>query len=315
MLPKPVTPRTRPARRSREDYLIAFHDKLIAERKEAIDFLNYYILACYAFIGLAALIRVGAITAFNYQGATIDLKNSRLLEYLSLLILLAYGLIGFHMVRLSNLFFAIRLNASELIGINPQARVVDVVDATLFAPGILGVVIAVARAQTRAVLARLLSGEDLAAIQSAAALAATPSARNAARFVRATYLWGTQLPAAIYQLLLRFLASVILVLMPLVLTATYVLRDRVSFGDFERDDWQAEALLDVLLSVPLSSANGLAAGAVLMAIAVAIVMILLIGRIGGDLLESFALRSQLTLQQMAVLEPGLRRFQHFFRRR
>jgi hypothetical protein len=77
----------------------------------------------------------------------VKLDSPHLLDYIVILIYLAYLLIDFHLLRLSRIFHALRQNRMRVLAFNPESILVDVEDMHLFASGTVGLVLELARIQ------------------------------------------------------------------------------------------------------------------------------------------------------------------------
>jgi hypothetical protein len=96
--------------KSREEYLISYHDKLLVERKETTDMINNYLMFSYITLGITILIKSGVVSKLSAVGADVDTSKPVILDYIVILILLAYIVIDFHRRRLGRLFQEIRQN-------------------------------------------------------------------------------------------------------------------------------------------------------------------------------------------------------------
>jgi len=143
--------------KTKEEYCVALHDKLLDARKDATDFVNLYITSSYGLVALILLNVGGYVTKVSVGGAEFDLTKGYMLEYGAGLVLLAYVLISFHLRRLARVFRAIRLNGSEILKINPAAKIIGIEDMKFYVEGLCGVVLAFARMQTRVIIDNLQS--------------------------------------------------------------------------------------------------------------------------------------------------------------
>jgi len=130
-----------------EEYRIALHDKLLDARKDATEFINTYMLACYGLFGLLVLLLTGVVSKIKI-GDT-EISGRYVAEYVVLLIILAYILIDFHLLRLARICRNIARSSVALSTINTNAKVVDLADMHLFVPGIAGLMLAPAHSQTQ----------------------------------------------------------------------------------------------------------------------------------------------------------------------
>src|SRR5262245_2847233 len=110
---RPSTPDVGPKLKTIEEYYLGLHEKLLDARKDATDFINLYVTTCYGIVGVVLLYLSGYITKVSFVGTDVDLTKGYVLEYTAGLVLLAYVLISFHLLRLARIFRAIRLNASQ----------------------------------------------------------------------------------------------------------------------------------------------------------------------------------------------------------
>jgi uncharacterized Zn-finger protein len=218
--------------KTREEYHLAVHDKLLEARKDATDFINIYMISCYGFLGLVILLFTNSLSKLDLAGFEIKLDQTYAPEYVVALLLLAYTLIDFHLLRMGRLFRAITRSSVELSKINPCARVVDVNDMHLFLSGIVGIMLAPARSQTNWILARLgrmptkIFQGLLGGVVDASK---TPSKRSKRWKLLATF-WAFFRPMLFpwlsipgTQLVLRFVGACFLIYLPLVATTSLVL--------------------------------------------------------------------------------------------
>jgi len=131
--------------KSKEEYCVKFHDKLLDAHKEATEAINGYMLTCYLLVGFMVLTYSGSISKVIFNG--IEVKLDHLGQYTTILVYLIYLVMSFHMLRLARIFRAIRRNASTLLSINKNARVFDIPDLGLLLPGVSGIMLATARLQ------------------------------------------------------------------------------------------------------------------------------------------------------------------------
>ena len=201
-----------------EDYHVALHEKLLDVRKDTTDFINLYLLSCYGIVGLIVLYMGGYISKFSFSGADIDLNKGYILEYAAGLVIIAYMLISFHVLRLARIFRSIRLNKSELKGINPNARVIGVEDMHLYVGGLLGLMLAFARAQTRMIMDNLqslaISLEQ--SFNSTASFRQRPSLKSAIGMTHGTVVLVSRSLYVAPRLLLRTTLAAIIIYLPLV---------------------------------------------------------------------------------------------------
>jgi hypothetical protein len=141
-----------PMTKSEEEYQLALHEKLLEARKDATDFINNYMIMGYLVAGLVLLIVSGYVLKFSAVGAEVNLGGTYLMEYIVVALTLAYVLLDFHILRLSKIFHALRRSGSKLRALNVQAKVVTIEDMHFFVSGIAGVILALARRQTRELL-------------------------------------------------------------------------------------------------------------------------------------------------------------------
>jgi hypothetical protein len=141
--------------KSEEDYLTSFHDKLLEARKETTDFINLYMTVCYGILTLVVLFVTGYIPKLTIGGAEFKLDQTYAAECIVALLIVAYLLMDFHLIRLSRLFREIRRSGVRIKGVNRSARLITVEDLHLFMSGLSGLVLALARAQMRDVISRI----------------------------------------------------------------------------------------------------------------------------------------------------------------
>lgn len=140
--------------KSKEEYYIKFHDKLLDAHKEATEAINGYMLTCYLLVGFMVLTYSGSISKVIFNG--IEVKLDHLGQYTTILVYLIYLVMSFHMLRLARIFRAIRRNASTLLRINKNARILDIPDLGLLLPGVSGIMLAAARLQMGYFVKRIL---------------------------------------------------------------------------------------------------------------------------------------------------------------
>lgn len=232
--------------KTREEYLIAYHDKLLAERKDTTDLINNHLIFAYVLLGLAIAIKGSLIVKLSAGGPEFDLSKPIILDYLVVLMFLTYVIIDYNLRRFARILQETRKNSSNLTALNPQARPVDIRDIGLFVSGVAGLMLAMARAEIRLFFVRLLrlGGFHLAVEFSSllksskdGSITKREATRLTYRLARHTAVWLIRLftiffwPFVVFGY--RILVGFAILFIPLISTIAYTIADRMQIPPYQ----------------------------------------------------------------------------------
>jgi hypothetical protein len=209
-------PEKTPATKTAEDYQLTLHDKLLEARKDATDFANVYMTTSYAILGIIVLMSTGYISKLSAVGADLNLNGTYAPEYIIILLILVYVILDFHMLRLSRIFRAIRQSGSRLKSLNTNAKVIAVEDMHLFVSGISGVIMALARAQTREMLSSVSAVSIKPFIEAAIQLNEKPTIKTFSKVMGKTILASIQISRTTARLGIRLVVATVLIYFPII---------------------------------------------------------------------------------------------------
>jgi hypothetical protein len=131
--------------KSREDYLIAFEEKLILSFKDVFKSIDRNFIVTYGLSLLMALFAWGSVKEVSFMGAKLAVSGSDLYIFIPFFISAIYILISYQLYRIAIIYRSLNANSLEIISLNSNARPIYLFDMKHFEGGIAGLILALAR--------------------------------------------------------------------------------------------------------------------------------------------------------------------------
>ena len=213
--------------KGREEYLIAFEEKLIISLQGLFKSIGRNFIIAYGLSALLALFAWGSVKEISFMGAKLAVNGSDLYIFIPFFISAIYILISYQLYRTAEIYRSLNSNSVEITSLNKDARPICLFDMKFFEAGIAGLILALARWQAT----RLLTSNPFR-------LPTMDRGKKPIWFFPAIVIWRIlrfvqRINNWAISLLTRLMVALALFLIPLILMSHYVYQEFFKTRAFE----------------------------------------------------------------------------------